>query len=328
MNRQALLRHLANLLALVLVLSGAGGALAQAYPSKPVRMIIGLPPGGLVDTLARGVAYELTKVWGQTVIVENRPGATDAIAAAAVAKSAPDGYTIYLSTSTNMFTAQFLRRNLPYDPVRDFIPVVGLTQTQQILTVNTKVPAKNVQEFVALARAKPGELTYGSFGIASAGHLDAEAFAKVSGTRYRHVPYKGVADLMRGLVAGEVDFAWTGMTNAIPLVKQGRIRPMVYTGKQRWPALPDVPTVGEAGFEFETGGMLIIFVPAGTPRDLTDKIAADTNRVRAMPSFREKFIIAGGMEELPYHGAALVAQMQRARENFAARVKSLDIKLE
>jgi len=313
------------LLALTL---GAQAVLAQGYPAKPVRMIIGLPPGGLVDTLARGTAHELTKVLGQPVIVENRPGATDAIAATAVAKSAPDGYTIYLSTSTNMFTAQFLRRNLPYDPVKDFVPVVGLTQTQQILTVNNSIPAGNVHEFVALARAKPGQLKYGSFGIASAGHLDAEAFAKASGTTYTHVPYKGVAALMRALVAGEVDFAWTGLTNAVPLVKQGRLKAMVYTGKKRWAALPQVPTVGEAGYEFETGGMLIIFVPAGTPTEVIDRIAAATNQVRATPAFRDKFIVGNGMDELPFHGAALAARLQQSRESFAARVKLLDIKLE
>jgi tripartite-type tricarboxylate transporter receptor subunit TctC len=315
------------LLAGVLLLAAAAGQ-AQTYPAKPVRLIIGLPPGGLIDTLARGVATELARIWGQPVIVENRPGGTDTIAATAVARSAPDGYTIYLTTSTNMNTAQFLRRNLPYDPVRDFIPVVGLTQTQEILTVNNRLPVANVHEFVAYARARPGELNYGSFGIASAGHLEAEAFASVTGTRFTHVPYKGVADLMRALVAGEVDFAWTGMTNAIPLVKQGQVKAMVYTGKKRSRALPQVPTLAEAGYEFDAGGLISLYVPAGTPKAIVERIAADASQARENPAFRERYIFGNGMEDFPVQGAELAARLQQSREAYGSRVKGLDIKLE
>ena len=321
-------RRSLQLVIFAFMISGAAVVSAQSFPAKPVRIIIGQPPGGLFDTLARGISQELAKLWGQAVIVENRPGATDAIATSAVAKAAPDGYTILLATSTNMNTAQFLRRNVPYDPVKDFIPVVGLAQTQQVLVVSNKVPAGNVKELVALARAKPGALNFGSWGVASAGHLDAEAFATVTGTRFTHVPYKGVADVMRALLAGEIDFAWTGLTAAIPLVRQGQLKGMGYTGKQRSRALPQVPTLAENGYQFVTGGLFTLYAPSGTPRTVIEKIAADAAQARETPAFREKYVFGTGMEEFPFQGEALAARLQESRESFHLRVKGLDIRLD
>ena len=312
--------------ALALAVLGAGAVVAQTYPSKPVRIIIGLPPGGTPDMLARGVAQELTKTWGQPVIVENRVSVGDIVAATAVAKSVPDGYTILLSPSTTMNTSQFLRRNLPYDPVKDFLPVVGLAQTQAYLVASNKLPANTLQELVALARARPGALNYGSWGIGSAAHLDAEALAKAAGVRFTHVPYKGAAAFTNALVAGEIDFVF-GSPATVPLVKQGRLKAFAYTGRERSRLLPDVPTLAETGYDFESVGMFTLYVPMATPKTVVDKIAQDANQARGTAAF-QKIIAANGMEEFPLHGNALIARLQQSRERFADRIKGLDIKLD
>jgi tripartite-type tricarboxylate transporter receptor subunit TctC len=312
--------------ALALALAGPAASVAQTYPAKTVRIIIGLPPGGTPDMLARGVAQELTKLWGQPVIVENRVSVGDIVAATAVAKSAPDGYTILLSPSTTMNTAQFLRRNLPYDPARDFLPVVGLAQTQAYLVASNKLPANSLQELVALARARPGALNYGSWGIGSAAHLDAEALARAAGVRFTHIPYKGAAAFMNALVAGEIDFVF-GSPTTVPLVKQGRVKALAYTGRERSKLLPDVPTLAETGYDFESVGMFTLYVPAGTGSAVVDKIAGDVSQARATPAF-QKIIAQNGMEDFPLQGSALIARLQQSRERFAERIKGLDIKLD
>lgn len=318
--------------AMSLVLLAVGAAMAQTparnFPAKPVRIVIGLPPGASIDTLARGLSQELGKIWNSPVLVENRVGAGDVLAATVAAKAAPDGYTILFSTSTNMNTSLFLRHNLPYDPNKDLIPVVGLAQTQALFVASNKVPAATVRELVALARAKPGVLNYGSWDVASAGHLDGEAFGRVSGAQFTHVPYKGGAQVMIALVAGEVDFAFSGLTPAIPLVKQAKIKALAYTGTQRLGVLPQVPTLAEAGFNLKSVGLYSLYAPAGTPKVVIDKIAADTIQVCETATFREKFIYANGMEEFPLQSAALAARLQESAEEFASRVKGLDIQLD
>ena len=305
---------------------GAFDALAQAYPVKPVRVIIGQPPGGVQDTLLRGMTQELTNVWGQSVVMENRVGGTGAVAAVAAARAAPDGYTIFFSTSTNMNTAQFLQKNLPYNPEKDCIPVVGMGQTKSIMVAGNHVPANSVKELVALAKAKPGALNYGSFGVGSAAHLDAAAFSKVAGFTAVHVPYKSGPAVMTALLAGEVDFGLTGLTAAIPLVNTGKIKGLAYTGERRAAAIPQVPTLAEAGYGgFESGGMFALYLPTGTPQTIMDKIANDVTAIRSTQAFRDKVLIANGMEDLPLQGAALIARFQKSREDFAGRVKGLDI---
>ena len=310
-------------------LACGGAALAQSYPAKPVRIVLGQPPGGVQDTLVRGIAQELGKVWGQPVVLDNRVGGTGVVAAVAAARSAPDGYTIFFSTSTNMNTAQFLQHNLPYHPEKDFVPVVGLAQTKSILVARNDLGVESVKDLVALAKSKPpGALNYGSFGMASAAHMDAEAFSKAAGFKATHIPYKGGAEVMTALLAGQVDFAMTALTAAIPLVRQGKLKGLAYTGDRRVPALPQMPTLAEAGYSgFETGGMFALYVPTGTPAPIMEKIASDAARVRDLPMIREKVIAANGMEEFPLQGTALVKRLQESREDFADRIKGLDLKL-
>jgi tripartite-type tricarboxylate transporter receptor subunit TctC len=303
-------------------------ALAQAYPAKPVRVLIGQPPGGVQDTLARAMSQELSKAWGQPVTLDNRVGGTGVVAAVAAARAPADGYTIFFSTSTNMNTAQFLQKDLPYHPEKDFVPVVGLAMTYSILVAGNHVGVNSVKELIAKAKANPGKLNYGSLGVASAAHFDAEALAHEAGIKVVHVPYKGGAAVMTALLAQEVDFALTALTAAIPLVKAGKLKGLAYTGDKRAAALPDMPTLKEQGYgHFETGGMFAFYVPTGTPADVIEKIANDTSRIRSSPSFHKDVILANGMEDFPLQGEALAKRFQKAREDFAVRIKDLNLQM-
>jgi tripartite-type tricarboxylate transporter receptor subunit TctC len=315
------------ILTLLLVLV-AGAASAQSYPSRPVRIVIGVTAGGLSDTLARGLANELSKLWGQSVLVENRPGASDVVAAEVVAKSAPDGYTLYQTNANVTMVNQFLRHNLPFNVEKDFVPVVGLVQTSDVLLVRPALPARNVQELVALARSKPGALNYGTFGMGSAAHLDAEKFSVAAGVRMLHVPYKGGAEVMQALLSGDVDLAFTGLTAAVPLIKSGKLRAIAWGAEQRSPALPDVPTLREAGYDFETGGWLGMLVPSGTPAAIIDKVSTDCGRVLDLPAFRDKYVLAAGLEPMNMPARPFAEYLKASRDKYAKLFKTVDIKLD
>ncbi|MSQ51482.1 MAG: tripartite tricarboxylate transporter substrate binding protein [Betaproteobacteria bacterium] len=301
---------------------------AQGYPSKPVRVLIGQPPGGVQDILARTMSAELAKVWGQPVTLDNRVGGTGVVAALAAARAAPDGYTIFFSTAANMNTAQFLQTDLPYHPEKDFIPVVALAQGQSILLAGNHVGVNSTRELIEKAKANPGKLNYGTFGVASSSHFDTEALAKENGFKAVHVPYKGAVEVMNGLIGAHVDFAITALVAAIPLVNSGKIKGLGYTGEKRTGALPQVPTLHEQGYGFfETGGLFAFYLQTGAPPEVMDKIASDTSRIRGSPFFLKNIIAANGMEDLPLQGAALVTRFQKAREDFASRIKGLDLQL-
>lgn len=305
-----------------------GAALAQTYPYKPVRIIVSAAPGGLQDQIGRAMAPELLKIWGQPVVVENRIGAGDVIAATAASKAPPDGYTIFFSNSIGMDTAQFLRRNLPYDPVKSFAPVVGIMLTHSLLVVSNKLPVSNVRELVELARAKPRILNYGSFGVGSSSHLDVAAFAKAAGIELTHVPYKGVPAVVRALIAGEVDLVFGSLASYVPPATQGQVKALAYTGPQVSRRFPDVPTLASAGYDLQRDGLHVFYVPAGTPRAIIERIAADVGKVRDQAEFREMYFYAIGMEEFAAEGVELAARLQRSRNNFASTIKGLGIQLD
>lgn len=305
-----------------------GAALAQTYPSKPVRIIVSAAPGGLQDMIGRAMAPELLRIWGQPVVVENRVGAGDVIAATAASKAPPDGYTIFFSNSAGMNAAQFLRRNLAYDPVKSFEPVVGIMLTHALLVVSNKLPVSNVRELVELARAKPRALNYGSFGVGSSSHLDGAVFAKAAGIELTHVPYKGVPPVVRALIAGEVDLVFGSLASYAPPARQGQVKALAYTGPRVSPRIPEVPTLASAGYDLEREGLHLFYVPAGTPRAIIEKIAADVGKVRDTAEFRENYIYAIGMEEFAVQGAELAARLQRSRDNFAASIEGLGIRLD
>lgn len=282
-----------------LALPGATRSHAQAFPSKPVRIIVPVTAGGLSDLLCRAYAQELAKLWGQQVIVENRPGANTIIAAEATAKSAPDGHTLMLSTPPAVSINQFLFRKLPYDPERDLVPVYNIAYAPPLFIVGAGVPANTLQEFVALAKARPGDLAYGSFGVGSVAQIDIELLSARAGMRLNHIPYKGIADVLPALAGGLIQFGYAGIPPVLPLLRQGRIRALAVGAPRRVALLPDVPTLDEAGFPgLDLRGWFGIVAPAGTPRVVIDKIAADMAQISARPEFRDKAITGVGLEPM------------------------------
>ncbi len=307
----------------------AAALVAQDFPARTVRIVVQVPPGGLQDTIARATAQELSTIWGQPVIVENRPSAGGILAAEGVARAAPDGHTLLQTGGSTILANEFLRKSLPYDSNKDFAPVTILIASNNILVGSPKLTANTLQEIIALARAKPGALNYGSLGIGHATHVDVETILREAGIQVTHVPYKGGAQALQSLAAGEIDFAITGITAAIPMVRQGRLKGIAYTGLKRSELFPDMPTVAEAGFPgFESGSWFGWLAPASTPRPVIDRIAADVKRVISVPAFKDKFITAGGHELMATPAAEFGPILERQRKAFAAKIKPLNLKME
>lgn len=295
------------------------------FPAKPVRIVLPVPPGGLQDTLARGITQELTKLWGQSALVENRPGAGGITAAEAVAKAAPDGYTLLMADGVPLTVTPFTVRSLPYDAVKDFAPAVGLVQASNIVIAANDAGINSIADLIASARAKPGALNYGSFGQGSNNHLGTERFAQMAGVSFTHIPYKGGVDIMRAIMASDLHFAMTGLTAALPLIKQGRMKAIGWTGKQRTPALPDVPTVMETLSGYDTASWFGWFAPAGTPAPVLQKIAADALRVLAQPEVRAKLVEGVGLEPLALMPEAFGQLVSSERGRNEALVKRLGL---
>lgn len=322
-------RGSAKLQVLLAILVAAVSPLkAQDFPQRTVRIAVQVPPGGLQDTIARATAQELSTLWGHAVIVENRPSAGGVVAAEGVARAAPDGHTILQTGGSTIYANEMLRKDLPYD-AKDFAPVTILIGSNNILAASPKLPANTLQEIIALARAKPGALNYGSLGIGHATHVDVEWILRESGIKVEHVPYKGGAQALQSVASGEIAFAITGITAAIPMVRQGRIKGIGYAGLKRSELFPDMPTVAEAGFPgFESGSWFGWFVPAATSKVVIERIAADVRKVISVPAFKEKFITAGGHELMATPPGEFGPIMERQRKAFAAKIKPLNLKLE
>lgn len=303
-------------------------AIAQGYPSKPVRIVLPVATGGIQDTLTRALAPEIGKRWGQPALVENKAGANGIIASEYVARSTPDGYTI-LMTSHIQLSNDLLPegRNLTFDPVKDFTPVIGLVSTGNVLVSAPQFPANTLQEVIALARQKPGGFNFGSWGIGSSPHIDTETIARIAALKLTHVPYKGGGPLLQAVLAGEIDFTITGLQPALALIRQGRLKAIAYGGLQRSTVLPDVPTLSESGFkDFDSGGWFGWLVPAATPKTVVDRIAADASAVITSPQFRERYITGVGMEVLNLTSAAFAERFKSDRESYSARLKGLGVK--
>jgi tripartite-type tricarboxylate transporter receptor subunit TctC len=303
-------------------------ASAQPFPSRPVRIVLPVPPGGLQDALTRALAQELSGAWNQAVIAENRPGAGGVTAAEAVARAAPDGHTVLMADGVPLTITPFLNSRLPYDAVKDFAPVVGLAQSSSVVIASPNAPFNSMTELLARARARPGDVSYGSFGVGAANHLSTERLAMLTGVRLLHVPYKGGVDVMRAIMAGELDFSLTGLTAALPLIKQGRIKVIGYAGAQRLAALPDVPAVFESVPGFSQVSFFGWWVPTGTPRAIVDRIASEVQRVLAAPQFSEKNITGVGLEPLGIGPDKFGELVRSERVNNEEVVKRLKLKLD
>ena len=271
----------------------SGAALAQAYPNKPIHLVVGFPPGGAVDTLARVLGPKLGDALGQPVVVENKPGAAGNLATEYVAKSAPDGYTILLTTIGHAI-APSLTRKLPFDAVNDFAPVTQLIASSMLLVVPAKMPAKTLPEFIALAKAKPGGLNYGSSGVGDPLGLATEMLKQAAGIDVVAIQYKGVGPTFTALLAGEVDAAFMPTSTSLGYMKAGTLRALAIGSAQRSPVLPDVPTVAESGYPgFESVNWQGLFVPAKTPPEIVRMIQREAAKALALPDIRERLIAAG-----------------------------------
>src|SRR5687768_3607216 len=260
----------------------AGGAWAQpakpdGYPSRPIRLVVPVPPGGSSDGLARVAALKLTDSWGQQVIVDNRAGAAEIIGTDIVAKANPDGYTLVLVSLRYSVNPSLLK--LPYDSVRDFEPVTMTAAVGNVLVVNAKSPLKSPKELIALAKQKPGELTFASSGIGGAPHLTGEFFALQTGIKLTHIAYKGGGPAIADLLGGNVSMSFASMTSSLPFIKAGRLRPLAVSSRERLTQLPDVPTMLEAGVpEVQVRDWQGVLAPRGTPKAVIDKLAVEIGR--------------------------------------------------
>jgi tripartite-type tricarboxylate transporter receptor subunit TctC len=274
-------------------------AAAQDYPAKPVRIIVTFPAGGATDVLARLVAQKLNESHGQNFIVDNRPGATGTIAGAFVAKSAPDGYTLIMHSSSS-YTAGFLYRKLSYDGARAFAPVIRIAIGGLYLVSSVTLPVKNVQELIALARRRPNEVTYATVGKGSAAHLSAEMFNAAAGIKTVTVDYKGAAPALLALAGGEVGFTVLNILDPQPFVKQGKLRSLAVTSAQRSPALPEVPTLLESGINVEANLWTGLFATAGTPAPIISKLNAEVTRIFNTPQTNTWLVTTLGGEFAPH----------------------------
>jgi tripartite-type tricarboxylate transporter receptor subunit TctC len=270
-------------------------ALAQ-YPVKPVRVIVPYSPGGAVDSFARVLTQQLSEHWNQSVVVENRPGASTMIGAEQVAKSPADGYTLLLTAELTLVTLPHLYEKIPYDPLRDFAPITGLVSATQALVANPSLPVKTVNDVVTLAKAKPGELTYGSFGIGSTGHLNMEVFQAMTGTRFNHIPYSGAGPAMNDVVGGHVSLMFAALSIVKGSVGAGKLRMIGVGSDRRSGEFPDVPTISESGVPgFEAKSWFGLVAPAGTPPEIIKKINEDVAKVISDPAFARQYLAAQGL---------------------------------
>jgi len=273
--------------------SAAHAQTGPTFPAHPVRFIVPFTPGSATDALARVLSQKLSEVWGEQLVVDNRAGAGSVVGTGIAAKSVPDGYTLLMVSASHAVNAT-LYSKLSFDPAKDFAGVTLVASIPNVLSLGTHVPAKNVQELIALAKTQPGKLTYGSAGIGSASHLNGELFNSTVGVKMVHVPFKGFAEQLTEIFAGRVDLTWAPQILAMPHIKSGRLRPLAVSTAKRSTALPEVPTVAESGVPgFVFDPWFAVLVPATTPKPLIAKLNADIVKVLQMPDVREKLLAQG-----------------------------------
>ena len=283
------MEHTAILLALCAGVAAATAAQAQTYPNRPIRIIAQFTPGTSTDILARVIAQKLTESWGQQVVVDNRPGAGGVVGTELGAKAAPDGYTLTMAVSSGFGINPTLYAKLPYDAIRDFAPITNIALTPQTLVANPSFAAKSVKEFVAVAKAKPGQINFASLGAGSTSHLTMEMFRSATGIRLNHIPYKGSPAAHGELFSGQIPVMFDAIPAVLPHVKSGRLRGLGIGSAQRSPFLPEVPTIAESGFPgFEAVGWIGIAAPAKTPPAILDKLHAEIVRIINTPEMKER----------------------------------------
>jgi tripartite-type tricarboxylate transporter receptor subunit TctC len=294
---------------------------AASYPSKPIRIIVGFAPGGATDLTARLVAQRLTEGWGQPVIVENRPGASGMIGAEFVAKSPPDGYTLVMATQTSHAVAPSLYRKVAYDPVRDFSPITVAASSALLLVLHPSMPPRSVKELIALAKSRPGELSFASGGVGSSPHMAAELLNSMAGIRIVHIPYKGESPGLADVIGGQVPMMFSNLPTSLPHVKSGKLKALAVSGARRSVLAPEFPTVAETGLPgFEVLTWFGLFAPAAVAKDLIVKLNAEIVRSLNHPEVRAK-IAALGLEIVANSPDEFAAYLQSEIVKWAKVVK-------
>jgi tripartite-type tricarboxylate transporter receptor subunit TctC len=279
-------RPFAAVLTSVLALSFSALACAQSFPSKPLRLICPFPPSGAVDIASRATAHELTRILGQPVAVENKPGAGGNLGGVEAARSAPDGYTLFMSTSGIQAINPALYAKMPFDPNKDLTPVAALVSLNNVLVVHPSVPAKSVKDVIALAKKDPGKWTYASSGNGTSIHMSGAMFTQLTGTDILHIPYKGSGPAVTDLLGGQVHMMFDNIPSSLPHIKSGKLRALATTGAKRDPALPDLPTLAESGIKgYESGVWFGLMVPTGTPKEIITRLNSAAVEATKAPEF-------------------------------------------
>ena len=307
---------------LLLFLFSASTALAQAWPAKPVRIVVAYPPGGGIDVLARQIGEKLSRGWGQPVVVENKPGANTILAADTVAKSPADGATVLMTSDATFSINPHLYARLPYDWQKSFVPVTMLVLLQQLLVANPALPADTLPELIAYAKQNPGKVNYASYGSGSQPHLSGEMLKYKAGIDLVHVPYKGISLAVPAVMAGEVQLTFAGIASSMGPLKAGRIKALAIGGPKRSPLLPQVATFAELGFpEVETHAWFGLFLPAGSPAEAVERIYRDTKQLLDEPAFREKQLVGKGYDVVGSSPQEFAAYMKKDFESRGRAVK-------
>ena len=296
-------------------------AFAQAYPSKPIRYIVPFPAGGGQDLVVRALAPRMSEALGQTVIVDNRPGAATMVGAELAAKSPPDGYTVFNGSNTTLAINPNLYSKVPYDPLKDFVAVTQIASLPNLLVVHPSLPVRTVKDLATLARNRPGQLNYGSSGTGTPAQLAGVMFGDEAHAKLVHVPYRGSSQALTALISGETQMMFGSMTSTLPFVKSGRLRAIAVTGAKRSLAAPEVPTVAEAAFPgFEAVTWYGLFVPAGTPAAIVSKLNAEVVKILRAPDFRD-WLVAQGADSVGSTPDELAAFVKTELVKYAKIVK-------
>ena len=326
LNRRALVAALAVLVGV----TTSASALAQAasYPNRPIRIVVPFPVGGIADTFSRTIGIKLTEVWGQPVVVENKTGAGGNIGAELVAKSAPDGYTLVMGNIGSHAVNVSLFKNIPFDPIKDFVPIAHVLDAEGLLVVNPSVNANSVREILEMARAQPGKLSYASGGLGTTSHLAGELFKSTAKVDIVHVPYKGNSPAITDLLGGQTQMSFATMPTVLPHVKAGKLRAIASIGLARTVALPDVPTVAESGLPgFEVSNWIGLFAPVGTPPEIVAKLNAEVQKIMRSPDVQKR-LEAEGARFIPTTPEQFAAFQKDELVKWAKIIKDANIKAE
>ena len=311
------------------LLIGIAGAAAQTYPTRPITIVVPAAPGGVTDMLGRLLAKRLTQDFGQQTIVENKPGANNQIAAEYIAKSAPDGYTLFVGPETTFVVNPSIYSKLAYDPIKDFTPISGLITINHALIVHPSLPVANVKELIALAKQRPGELNYGTFGIGSSGHLNMELLQSAADIKLVPVHYKGATPALTDVIAGHIQLMFISVGSAVPQWKAGKVRMLAVGARKRLEGLPEIPTVSESGLPgFEAVSWFALYGPAGLPPTIVTKLNAEVRALFADPEVHRTFMAPQYFESIVDSPAELTGYLDAEAKKWGKVIRDANIKVE